>query len=80
MFSLSDKVGLVVGVANEQSIAWGCAKAFHSAGAEIAVTYLNDRAEPHVRALAETLDAQTPTASALPSPAAVPTPLPPARR
>ena len=57
MFSLSGKVGLVVGVANEQSIAWGCAKAFHGAGAEVAVTYLNDRAEPHVRALAETLDA-----------------------
>jgi enoyl-[acyl-carrier protein] reductase I len=57
MFSLAKKVGLVVGIANEQSIAWGCAKAFRGAGADIAVTYLNDRAEPHVRALAETLDA-----------------------
>jgi enoyl-[acyl-carrier protein] reductase I len=59
MFSLSEKVGLVVGIADEQSVAWGCAKAFHGAGAEIAVTYLDDRAEPHVRAPAETLDAPT---------------------
>jgi enoyl-[acyl-carrier-protein] reductase (NADH) len=38
MFSLAKKVGLVVGIANEQSIAWGCAKAFRGAGADIAVT------------------------------------------
>jgi enoyl-[acyl-carrier-protein] reductase (NADH) len=40
MFSLAEKVGLVVGIADEQSIAWGCANAFHDAGAELAVTYL----------------------------------------
>lgn len=53
---LRGKKGLVVGIANEQSIAWGCAKAFHSAGAELAVTYLNEKAEPHVRPLAEQLN------------------------
>jgi enoyl-[acyl-carrier protein] reductase I len=57
MFSLAERVGLVVGVANEQSIAWGCAKAFRAAGAQLAITYLNGRAEPHVRVLAEKLDA-----------------------
>jgi enoyl-[acyl-carrier protein] reductase I len=57
MSSLAEKVGLVVGIANEQSIAWGCAKAFRGAGAQLAITYLNARAEPHVRSLAEKLDA-----------------------
>ena len=56
MFSLANKVGLVVGIANEQSIAWGCAKAFHDAGAELAITY-HARAENRVRPLAEKLAA-----------------------
>jgi enoyl-[acyl-carrier protein] reductase I len=56
MFSLANKVGLVVGIANEQSIAWGCAKAFHDAGAELAITY-HARAEDRVRPLAERLAA-----------------------
>lgn len=55
--NLSGKRGLVVGIANADSIAHGCAKAFRSAGAELAVTYLNDKAEPHVRPLAEALGA-----------------------
>ena len=42
---------LVVGVANDQSIAYGCAKAFHSAGAELAITWLNERAQAHVEPL-----------------------------
>jgi enoyl-[acyl-carrier protein] reductase I len=50
---LQGKKGLVVGIANEQSIAWGCAKAFYEAGAELAITYLNEKAEPYVRPLAE---------------------------
>ncbi|MEM6746341.1 MAG: enoyl-ACP reductase FabI [Pseudomonadota bacterium] len=54
---LKDKKALVVGVANDQSIAWGCAKAFHAAGAQLAVTYLNEKAESFVRPLAESLDA-----------------------
>ena len=55
MFTLNGKKGLVVGIANEQSIAYGCAKAFRAAGAELAITYLNAKAEPHVRPLAENL-------------------------
>jgi enoyl-[acyl-carrier protein] reductase I len=53
--SLSGMKGLVVGIANEHSIAYGCAKAFHNAGADLAITYLNAKAEPYVRPLAEEL-------------------------
>ena len=42
---LEAKKGLIVGIANEYSIAWGCAKAFRALGAELAVTYLNDKAK-----------------------------------
>jgi enoyl-[acyl-carrier protein] reductase I len=48
---------LVVGVANEHSIAYGCARAFHELGAELAITYLNDRARAHVKPLADALQA-----------------------
>ena len=48
---------LVVGVANEHSIAYGCAKAFHETGADIALTYLNEKAKPHVEPVAKELDA-----------------------
>ena len=54
---LEGKRGLVVGIANDQSIAWGCARAFRALGAELAVTYLNDKAKPHVEPLAEALEA-----------------------
>ncbi len=54
---LQGKRGLVVGIANEHSIAWGCARAFRDAGAEVAVTWLNDKARPHVEPLAEQLQA-----------------------
>ena len=54
---LRGKKGLVIGIANDQSIAWGCAKAFHAFGAEVAVTYLNDKARPHVEPLARQIDA-----------------------
>ncbi len=56
-FSLAGKKGLVVGIANEHSIAYGCARAFRDAGAELAITYLNAKAEPYVRPLAEAVDA-----------------------
>jgi enoyl-[acyl-carrier protein] reductase I len=56
MTSLSGKRGLILGVANDQSIAYGCARAFRQAGAEIAVTYLSANAEPYVRPLAEAFD------------------------
>ena len=55
---LTGKKALIVGVANEHSIAWGCAQAMRRAGAEIAMTYLNDRAKPHVEPLAQAVDAE----------------------
>lgn len=54
---LSGNRVLVVGVANEDSIAWGCARAFHELGAEVALTYLNDKARPYVAPLAEQIGA-----------------------
>lgn len=54
---LAGKRGLVVGIANEHSIATGCAAAFHAAGAEVALTYLNDRAKPYVDPIAARLNA-----------------------
>lgn len=57
MFHLNGKRGLVVGIANDKSIAWGCARAFSRAGASLALTYLNDKALPHVRPLAQQVDA-----------------------
>lgn len=57
MSILAGKKGLVVGIANEDSIAWGCAKAFRDHGAELAVTYLNDKAKSYVQPLADRLDA-----------------------
>lgn len=54
---LAGKRGLVTGIANADSIAWGCAKAFRAMGAEVAVTYLNDKARPHVEPLARQVDA-----------------------
>lgn len=57
MFSLAGKKALVIGIANEESIAYGCAKAFKDQGAELAVTYQNEKAEPFVRPVAESLGA-----------------------
>ncbi|MCB9945936.1 MAG: enoyl-ACP reductase FabI [Geminicoccaceae bacterium] len=54
---LAGRKGLVVGIANDRSIAWGCARAFRRFGAEVAVTYLNDKARPHVEPLARSIDA-----------------------
>ena len=48
---------LVVGIANEHSIAYGCAAAFRSLGAELALTYLNDNARTYVEPLAKALEA-----------------------
>jgi enoyl-[acyl-carrier protein] reductase I len=53
---LEGKKGLVVGIANENSIAWGCAKAFRALGAEVAVTYLNDKAKKYIEPLARALE------------------------
>ena len=54
---LKDAKALVIGVANQHSIAYGCAKAFQELGADLALTYLNDKAKPHVQPLATALDA-----------------------
>jgi len=58
MFSLQGQKALVVGIANEHSIAWGCAQALKAQGANLAITWLNDKAERHVRPLAEQLGAE----------------------
>lgn len=58
MFSLAGFKILVVGIANDSSIAYGCAKAFRAQGADLAITYLNEKAEPYVRPLAEELGAE----------------------
>jgi enoyl-[acyl-carrier protein] reductase I len=54
---LEGKQGLIVGIANDQSIAWGCAKAFRALGAELAITYLNDKAKKFVEPLAREIAA-----------------------
>jgi enoyl-[acyl-carrier protein] reductase I len=54
---LSGQKALVVGVANDQSIAYGCAKAFRTAGADIAMTWLNEKSRGYVEPLAQELEA-----------------------
>lgn len=55
---LKGKRGLVVGVANGDSIAFGCAAKLRAFGADIALTYLNEKAKPHVAPLAQQIDAE----------------------
>jgi enoyl-[acyl-carrier protein] reductase I len=54
---LKGRKALVVGIANDSSIAYGCAKAFRELGADLAITYLNEKARPHVEPLARQLEA-----------------------
>ena len=54
--ALKGRMGLIVGIANDKSIAWGCAKAFRALGADLAVTYLNEKAKKHVEPLALELE------------------------
>jgi enoyl-[acyl-carrier protein] reductase I len=54
---LKGQRALIVGVANDRSIAWGCAQAMHLAGAEIAMTYLNEKARPYIEPLASSVEA-----------------------
>jgi enoyl-[acyl-carrier protein] reductase I len=54
---LAGRKGLVVGIANEHSIAYGCARMFRACGAELAVTWLNEKARAHVEPLARQLSA-----------------------
>jgi enoyl-[acyl-carrier protein] reductase I len=53
--SLEGKKGLVVGIANERSIAWAAARSFMGAGAELAATWQNEKARPHVEPLLDQL-------------------------
>jgi enoyl-[acyl-carrier protein] reductase I len=54
---LEGKRGLIVGIANDLSVAWGCARAFRALGSELAVTYLNDKSKKFVEPLARELEA-----------------------
>jgi enoyl-[acyl-carrier protein] reductase I len=55
--ALRGRKALVVGIANEHSIAYGCAKAFRELGAELAITYINEKTKGYVEPLAKALDA-----------------------
>jgi enoyl-[acyl-carrier protein] reductase I len=55
--NLTGRNGLVIGIANEDSLAWSAAQYFRNAGADLAVTYLNDKAKPFVEPLARRLSA-----------------------
>jgi len=57
IIDLQGRKGLVVGIANEHSLAWAAAQHFRRAGAELAVTYRNDKAKPYVEPLARKVDA-----------------------
>ena len=54
---LTGHKSLIVGIANDQSIAYGCAEAFRASGADLAITWLNDKARPHVEPLGKQLGA-----------------------
>jgi enoyl-[acyl-carrier protein] reductase I len=54
-FDLQGKKGLVLGLANEHSIAWGCARQAHAMGAEVVASCLNDKARPFVEPLTQPL-------------------------
>jgi len=56
VFSLAGKKALIVGIANEDSIAFGCAKALRAQGAELAITFQDQRTEPFVRPIAAQLE------------------------
>lgn len=56
-FNLKGKKGLIIGIANQDSIAYGCAKAFKTLGAELAITHLNEKSKKFVEPIAKELDA-----------------------
>ncbi|MFZ4479768.1 MAG: enoyl-ACP reductase FabI [Rhodoferax sp.] len=55
--ALKGRKALVVGIANDSSIAYGCAKAFHELGADLAITYLNEKSRSYVEPLARAVQA-----------------------
>jgi len=56
LIDLDGKVGLVVGIANEHSIAWGCAKQMHECKAKLAVTYGSEKTKQYTKPLTEQLN------------------------
>lgn len=58
LIDMKGRKGLVVGIANEHSLAWSAAQHFRNAGADLAITYLNDKAKTFVEPLAQEVDAQ----------------------
>jgi enoyl-[acyl-carrier protein] reductase I len=56
LINLEGKVGLVVGVANENSIAWGCAKKMHECKAKLAITFGNEKTQKYTKPLADQLN------------------------
>jgi enoyl-[acyl-carrier protein] reductase I len=56
--NLEGKRGLIFGIANHRSIAWGCARSLKAHGARLGVTYLNDTMEKRVRPLGEEIGAE----------------------
>ena len=57
MIDLTGKRGVIFGIANNKSIAYGCAEVLSGLGAELCITYLNDKARPYVTPLADQLGA-----------------------
>ena len=58
IIDLAGKRGLVIGIANDHSIATGCADVFAAAGARLAITYVNEKGDPYVRPVADALGAE----------------------
>lgn len=58
LVDLTGKRGLILGIANEQSIAAGCGEAFARCGARLAASYLNEKAKPWVAQVAERIGAE----------------------
>lgn len=59
MLDLKGKKGLIIGIANDKSIAWGCGNVMHSFGAELAITYLDKgKNQEYVEPLAKQVNAK----------------------
>lgn len=56
---IKGKKGIVIGIANDHSIAWGIAKQLHASGAELAITYQNNTLLKRVKPLADKVNSDT---------------------
>jgi enoyl-[acyl-carrier protein] reductase I len=87
MAMLSGKKGLIIGIANKHSLAHSCVRHSRAAGADLAITYLNTKAEPYVRPLAVALNSdifmrlrrRRPSRRRLRRPTIIPLKVPPCR-